>query len=96
MRDDDRVTEGQMPPIVIVTGMSGAGRTEAVHVFEDLGYYCVDNLPSNLILNMVEMNGRPGEGGEHKKLALVCDARSGEYFGSLMDVLGEMAERGIG
>ncbi len=35
-----------MPDFVIVTGMSGAGRTEAMHVFEDLGYYCVDNLPS--------------------------------------------------
>ena len=37
----------RMPDFVIVTGMSGAGRTEAMHVFEDLGYFCVDNLPSS-------------------------------------------------
>ena len=38
-----------MPELVIVTGMSGAGRTEAMHAFEDLGYFCVDNLPASLI-----------------------------------------------
>ena len=38
-----------MPELVIVSGMSGAGRTEAMHAFEDLGYFCVDNLPSALI-----------------------------------------------
>ena len=42
--------EDQMPDFVIVTGMSGAGRTEAMHVFEDLGYYCVDNLPLSCLL----------------------------------------------
>ena len=43
-----------LPDFVIVTGMSGAGRTEAMHVFEDLGYYCVDNLPSSLPAEFVE------------------------------------------
>ena len=42
-----------MPELVIVSGMSGAGRTEAMHVFEDLGYYCVDNLPPSLIDDLV-------------------------------------------
>ena len=45
--------EDQMPDFVIVTGMSGAGRTEAMHVFEDLGYYCVDNLRSSLLADLV-------------------------------------------
>ena len=40
-----------MPELVVVSGMSGAGRTEAMHAFEDLGYFCVDNLPSSLIGN---------------------------------------------
>ena len=44
-----------MPELVIVSGMSGAGRTEAMHAFEDLGYFCVDNLPSSLIGNLVRM-----------------------------------------
>lgn len=95
MSEDVCSADSQMPPIVIITGMSGAGRTEAVHVFEDLGYYCVDNLPSKLILSMAEMNGSTGDAGAQKKLAIVCDARSGEYFGSLVDVLREMRERGI-
>ena len=44
-------TEKQSPDVVIITGMSGAGRTEAMHTFEDLGYFCIDNLPPALIMN---------------------------------------------
>ena len=84
-----------MPDLVIVTGMSGAGRTEAMHVFEDLGYFCVDNLPANLIGNLIELNGLPGGEGEHKRLAVVCDARNGDYFGTLGDQLASLKERGI-
>ena len=50
-----------MPEIVIVTGMSGAGRTEAMHVFEDLGFFCVDNLPASLIGNLLALKGMPGQ-----------------------------------
>lgn len=84
-----------MPGLVVVTGMSGAGRTEAMHVFEDLGYFCVDNLPSNLIPNLVELNGIDGGEGEHKKLAVVCDARNGDYFGSLGEELKELKRLGV-
>ncbi len=84
-----------MPDLVIVTGMSGAGRTEAMHVFEDLGYFCVDNLPASLIANVVSLNR--GTGGEEggRKLALVCDARNGAFFGSLLDVLDELDDDGV-
>ncbi len=41
-----------VPDIVIITGMSGSGRTQALHVFEDMGYYCIDNLPTTLILQL--------------------------------------------
>lgn len=84
-----------MPSLVIVTGMSGAGRTEAMHVFEDLGYFCVDNLPSSLIPNLVELNGTPGTEGEHKRLAVVCDARNGDYFGTLGEQLELLKGAGI-
>ena len=53
---EEIMEEDQMPDFVIVTGMSGAGRTEAMHVFEDLGYYCVDNLPSSLLADLVRVN----------------------------------------
>lgn len=84
-----------MPELVIVTGMSGAGRTEAMHVFEDLGYFCVDNLPASLISNMVKLNRTAAEGEPMRKLALVCDARNGEFFGSLIDVLNELDADGV-
>ena len=61
-----------MPELVIVSGMSGAGRTEAMHVFEDLGYYCVDNLPPSLIDDLVLMTDLPNLGGDRKKIALRC------------------------
>lgn len=86
-------TTAGMPDFVIVTGMSGAGRTEAMHVFEDLGYFCVDNLPSSLIPNLVELNGTPEEGA--KRLAVVCDARMGAHFGSLIEELHKLRDRGV-
>ncbi len=92
---DETIDEKAMPALVIVTGMSGAGRTEAMHVFEDLGYFCVDNLPANLIGNLIELNGLPGGEGEHKNLAVVCDTRNGDYFGSLGDQLALLREKGI-
>ena len=92
---DETIDEKAMPALVIVTGMSGAGRTEAMHVFEDLGYFCVDNLPANLIGNLIELNGLPGGEGEHKNLAVVCDTRNGDYFGSLGDQLAMLREKGI-
>ena len=61
---DQSVDLQHMPELVIVTGMSGAGRTEAMHSFEDLGYFCVDNLPSSLIGNLLELTGMPGQPDE--------------------------------
>ena len=81
-----------MPEIVILTGMSGAGRTEAMHVFEDLGYFCVDNLPPNLIVSLVSMSEIPSSAGSHQKLAIVCDARSRGFFDSLQGALQELTD----
>ena len=67
--------------------MSGAGRTEAMHAFEDLGYFCVDNLPSALIGNLLALTGMPGQPDNHRRIAVVCDARSGGFFKSLMEEL---------
>ena len=68
------------PDVVIITGMSGAGRTEAMHTFEDLGYFCIDNLPPSLIMNMVSLASLPGQNDFARRLAIVCDARNREYF----------------
>ena len=83
-----------MPGLVVVTGMSGAGRTEAMHVFEDLGYFCVDNLPSSLIGNLLELSGMPGQADEMRHVAVVCDARNGDLFANLADELHKLDAAG--
>lgn len=84
-----------MPELVIVSGMSGAGRTEAMHAFEDLGYFCVDNLPSSLIGNLLELTGMPGQPDERRRLAVVCDARNRDFFGNLETELEKIEQTGI-
>ena len=72
MMDDQAKTDDtmkNMPELVIVSGMSGAGRTEAMHAFEDLGYFCVDNLPSALIGNLLDLTGMPGQPDNHRRIA---------------------------
>ncbi len=79
--------------LVIITGLSGAGRSEAVRCFEDMGYFCVDNLPPSFILNLVELFSLPSS--KVKKVALVCDVRGMEYFPQLYDVLDELRKKKI-
>lgn len=76
--------------IVIITGMSGSGRTQAMHVFEDMGYFCIDNLPMGLILQISNAVGLNTGIGRH--LAVTCDLRSQDLFGSLKDTLCELTE----
>ena len=74
--------------LVIVTGMSGAGKSTALKMLEDMGYFCVDNLPIPLLTRFVEMFSEPGE--EIRKIALGIDVRGGQDFTGLKDVLDEM------
>lgn len=76
---------------VIVTGMSGAGKTTALKMLEDMGYFCVDNLPLPLLTRFVEMFSEPEE--EVKKIALGLDVRGGQDFTGLQEVLDEMDEK---
>ncbi len=78
---------------LIVTGMSGAGKTSAIHALEDLGYYCVDNLPPTLIPRFVEL-WRTTPGNE-KRAAFGVDIRSWRYFDQLSQILAELKEKGI-
>src|SRR5690554_1984466 len=78
--------------LVIITGMSGAGKTVAIHSFEDLGYFCVDNLPPSLLMKFLELMKESKE-ENNKKLAVVMDLRGGrEFFDSLYDTLDRLAE----
>ncbi|MGL5574991.1 MAG: RNase adapter RapZ [Sarcina sp.] len=72
---------------VIVTGLSGAGKTEATRSLEDLGYFCVDNLPPKLIPKFAEACGQGQGQGNLDKVALVIDIRGGIFFDDLFESL---------
>ena len=75
---------------LIVTGLSGAGKTQAAHYLEDLGYYCVDNMPSALLRPFAEFC--IDSHGRFNKVALVTDVRARESFATLFDALEELRE----
>lgn len=75
----------RVPDVVVITGMSGSGRTQALHVFEDMGYFCIDNLPPRLILQLAELVGINSGVGRH--LAVTCDLRSQGLFDEISDSL---------
>jgi UPF0042 nucleotide-binding protein len=77
--------------LVIITGHSGAGKSEAIAAFEDGGYFCVDNLPPRMIAGLGELFIHEGSGVECA--AIVSDVRGGEYFDDLLQVLDDL-ERG--
>ena len=77
---------------VVVTGMSGGGKSTALKMLEDAGFYCVDNLPVSLIDKFVELISTPG--GEVRKVALGLDVRAGQAFEETAVVLGHLKERG--
>jgi RNase adapter protein RapZ len=76
------------PHILIVSGMSGAGRSTASNVLEDLGWFVIDNLPPTLIGRVVELAFTPGS--SVGKLALVADVRGREFFSTLVDTVHEL------
>ena len=78
--------------LVIVTGMSGAGKSTALKMLEDMGYFCVDNLPVPLIPKFAELLAVPGT--EMNKAALGVDIRSGQSFQELANVLKVLDEGG--
>jgi RNase adapter protein RapZ len=77
------------PGFTIITGLSGAGRSEAARCLEDLGYFVVDNLPPTLLAKMAELASAPGGPG---RVAIVLDVRGGVFFGELSKALEELRE----
>ncbi len=81
------------PRLVIVTGLSGAGKTQAVRCLEDLDFFCVDNLPPSLIPGLVDLLGQPAS--SIARVALVMDIRGGQFFDGLEEALGYLDSRSI-
>lgn len=77
---------------VIITGMSGAGKSTAVHILEDIGYYCIDNIPPTLISKFIKLCQNSNFVLE--KIAFVVDARSGELITHLADEIKMLKKRG--
>lgn len=77
---------------LIVSGMSGAGRTRAADVLEDMDYYCVDNMPAALLPKLAEFC--LGAGGRYEKVALVTDIRDGGGAEAILDALEKLQEKG--
>ena len=78
---------------VIVTGMSGGGKATAIHMLEDAGFYCVDNLPVSLIEKFTELITMPDSG--ITKVVLGVDARAGQSFEGVAGIIDSMKEKGI-
>ncbi len=79
--------------VVLLTGMSGAGRSTAANALEDLGWFVVDNMPPTLLPQLVELAAQGKEGAQ--RIAAVADVRSGEFFDALRQALDEVEAQGI-
>jgi UPF0042 nucleotide-binding protein len=79
--------------LLIVTGLSGAGKTQAVRCLEDLGFFCVDNLPPKLISKFAELCAQTT--GKVERIALVIDIRGGEFFDTVLEVLADLKQQSI-
>jgi RNase adapter protein RapZ len=85
------VSDNEAMRIVIITGLSGAGKSHTLNCFEDLGYYCVDNMPPTLIPKFTELFMQ----SENRKVALVCDMRGAAFFEDLFEALKELQDSNI-
>jgi len=91
--DGSASRDGRRVDLVVITGYSGAGKTEAIAAFEDGGYFCVDNLPPRMIGSLGELFRH--EGSHVRRAAVVSDVRGGEYFDELVGVLAELEAEGL-
>lgn len=82
-----------LPELAIITGMSGAGRSTAANVLEDLGWFVVDNLPPALLPTLAELGGRAAR-GDVPRIAAVVDVRSRAFFADLTAAMAQLAADG--
>ena len=101
-RRDPRVVQRQtngrsgtsnLEDLVVISGLSGAGKSSAMNVFEDAGYFCVDNLPAEMIRSLAELFMH--EGSKVERAAVVWDSRGGEYLSALAGVIDELDAVGL-
>ena len=91
--DLEPATSSALTDLVIITGFSGAGKSTAMAAFEDEGYFCVDNLPSEMIRSLIDLFMH--EGSKVARAAVVSDARGGSYFDGLTAMLEGLRASGV-
>ena len=87
------VADSNLRDLVLITGLSGAGKSEALACFEDAGYFCVDNLPPTMIAGLTDLFAHKGSSVSHA--AVVSDARGGSYFEEMAKVLNDLEQHGL-
>jgi UPF0042 nucleotide-binding protein len=92
-RSEKPVLDSRLEDLVVITGFSGAGKSTAMNVFEDAGYFCVDNLPPEMIRSLVELVVHKGTKVE--RAAVVSDVRGGVYFEGLRAVVDDLDALGL-
>ena len=85
--------DSNLVDLVIISGQSGAGKSSAMNVFEDAGYFCVDNLPAEMIRSLAGLFMH--DGSKVERAAVVCDLRGGEYFDKLERVIETLRSDGV-
>ncbi len=80
------------PKVVILSGVSGSGKSTALRALEDAGFYCVDNLPIVFLEKLLELSGHTA--GEVSRIALVVDAREGRFLGDAPRIIEEVRQKG--
>ncbi|RSX52342.1 RNase adapter RapZ [Bifidobacterium callimiconis] len=93
VNEEERPQPADSFEVLLITGMSGAGRSRAADSVEDMGWYVVDNLPPNLLVPLVDM--MTSSGSKVHKLAAVIDVRSRSYFDDLAQVLSHLDDLGV-
>jgi RNase adapter protein RapZ len=88
-----RAPASHLVDFVIISGLSGAGKSSAMNVFEDAGYFCVDNLPAEMIRSLAELFRH--EGSKVERAAVVSDSRGGEYLSALAGVIDDLEAAGV-
>lgn len=79
--------------LAIITGLSGAGKSEALRYFEDAGYYCIDNLPAHMILELIDFFSEKNR--KVRKIAVAVDLRSGAFFDDIFKVLARLKKEKV-
>ena len=93
VRAEKPVLDSRLEDLIVITGFSGAGKSTAMNVFEDAGYFCVDNLPPEMIRSLVELVVHKGTKVE--RAAVVSDVRGGVYFEGLQAVVDDLDALGL-